>query len=133
MFWCVYFSLLSFLNAIAEFSQNCFFNVSNQKLRLDCNSVFSILLRKSVYHMIAVFCRHKRMFNFTVFSSWMLMMFLICWIKTKTFWIQNLSSEIILLFSILSFRLKYSIFFDLNCLLNSMLNSVKMIESFVLD
>ena len=124
---------MSFFNTIAEFSQNHFFNILNQKLRLNHNSVFSILLRKFVYHMTAASCRHKKMFNLIVFSFQMLMMFLICWMKTKIFWIQNLSFEIILSFSIFNFKSKYSISFNLNCLLNSMLDFVRMIESSVLD
>ena len=133
MSWHVYFSSLSFLSTIAEFLQNCFFSVSNQRLKSDCSSVFSMLLRKSVYHMTVVSCRHKKMFDLTVFFFQMLMMFLIHWMKTKTFWIQNLSSEIIFSFSILSSESKYSISFSLNCLLNSVLNSVRMIENSVLD
>ena len=132
-FWHVYFSSLRFLNVITEFSQNYFFNISNQKLKSDHNSVFSMLLRKSVYHMIIISYRHKKMFDLTVFFSQMLIMFLIYWMKIKTFWIQNLLSEIILSFSIFSFKSKYSIFSDLNCLLNSVLDSAKIIKNSVLD
>ena len=102
-------------------------------MRLNHNSVFSILLRKSVYHMTATSHRHKKMFDFTIFFFQMLMMFLICWMKTKTFWIQSLLSEIILSFSIFNSESKYSIFSDLNYLLNSMLDSAEVIKNSVLD
>ena len=69
IFWCVYFNLLSFLSAIAEFLQNHFFSISNQKLRLNHNFIFSMLLRKSVYHMTAVFHKYKKIFDFIVFFS----------------------------------------------------------------
>ena len=129
----MYFSLLSFLNAITEFLQNHFFNISNQKLKSNHNFVFSMSLRKFVYYMTAASYKHKKMFDLTVFSFQMLMMFLICWIKTKTFWIQNLLSEIIFSFLILSFKSKYLIFSNLNCLLNSVLDSIKMIKNSVFD
>ena len=133
MSWHVYFSLLSFLSAIAEFSQNYFFSILNQKLRLNCNFVFSMLLRKFVYYMTAASHKHKKMFDLTVFFFQMLMMFLICWMKTKTFWIQNLLFKIIFSFSIFNFESKYSIFSDLNCLLNSVLASAEIIKNSILD
>ena len=129
----MYFSLLSFFSAITEFLQNCFFSILNQKLRLNHNSVFSMLLKKFIYHITVVSCRHKKMFDLIIFFSQILMMFLIHWIKTKTFWIQNLSFEIILSFSILSFKSKYLISFNLNCLLNSVLDSAEVIKSSILD
>ena len=102
-------------------------------MRLNHNSVFSMSLRKFIYYMTTASHKHKKMFDLTVFSFQMLMMFLIHWMKTKTFWIQNLSFEIIFSFLILSFESKYSISFNLNCLLNSVLDSAEMIENSVLD
>ncbi len=121
MFWWMYLSLKSFLNMIVKFSWNQVCSVSHQKWRSDLSSVFLTSLKRSVYHMTAASHKHKERFDFMIFSFLIVMMFLIHWIKTKTFWIQSLLLMMIISFSMSSSGLKNSISSDLNCLLNLLL------------
>ena len=120
----MYLNLKSFFSVIAEFSWNWVCSILHQKWRSDLNFIFSTSLKKSVYYMMTASHKYKKRFDLMISFFLIVTMFLICWIKTKTFWIQNLSLIMIIFFSMSSFKLKNSISFSLNCLLNSLLTSV---------
>ena len=121
MFWWVYLSSKSFFNVIVRFSWNWVCSILYQRWRSDLSSVFSISLKRSVYYMTAASCKYKERFNLMIFSSLIAAIFLIHWIKTKTFWIQSLLLIMIISFLIFNSESKSLISSDLNYLLNSLL------------